>query len=142
MAFAATSPGYAPMGEINTTPLIDVLLVLLIVFVMSIPVATQEVPIHLPAIGTPPKLPTNPIKNKVVVTADGAILWNGSAISTEELTAQLQQARRLPTEPELQYEPEALASYDLSAKVLNIIKGSGATNFGFAGNEKYGAFDK
>lgn len=126
----------------NTTPLIDVLLVLLIVFVMSIPVATQEIPIDLPTIGKPPKLPTDPVKNKVVVTADGSILWNGSAVSPAELAGQLQLTRRLPTQPELQFEPEALASYDLSARVLNIIKGSGVTNFGFAGNEKYRAFAK
>ena len=49
---------------------------------------------------------------------------------------------QLPVEPELQFEPEAEASYDLSAKVLNIIKGSGVTKFGFVGNEKYRVFGK
>ncbi|OYW47234.1 MAG: biopolymer transporter ExbD [Sphingomonadales bacterium 32-68-7] len=143
MAFASTSSGYAPIGEINTTPLIDVLLVLLIVFVMSIPVATHEVPIDLPG---PPDtfapLPADPIRNKIVVTRTDAILWNGEPVSPAELVSQLSYTRNLSVEPELQFEPEALASYDLSAKVLGLIKRSGITKFGFVGNEKYQQFGK
>ena len=145
MAFAIASPAHAPLSEINTTPLIDVLLVLLIVFVMSIPAATHSLDIPLPRQGPPPPLPhkPDPVRNKVVLTAGGAILWNDDgAVSPGQLLALLRETARYPVEPELQFEPEADASYDLSAKVLNIIKGSGVTKFGFVGNERYKTFSR
>ena len=142
MAFAVASPSREPLSEINTTPLIDVLLVLLIVFVMSIPMATHSLEVPLPsAIPPPPTTEPDKVRNKVVLTAEGAILWNGDTISQGQLLVLLHQTTRFPVEPELQFEPEASASYDLSAKVLNIIKGSGVTRFGFVGNERYQKFD-
>ncbi len=143
MAFAIASPAHEPLSEINTTPLIDVLLVLLIVFVMSIPAATHSLDVPLPAEAPPPPHPiVDPVHNKVVLTADGEILWNGEAVSQGQLLALLRETFRLRVEPELQFQPEANASYDLSAKVLNIIKGSGVTKFGFVGNERYKAFSR
>jgi biopolymer transport protein ExbD len=70
------------------------------------------------------------------------ILWNGDRIDQNELVRNLQETLAFDIEPELQFEPEPRASYDLSAKVLNIIKGSGVTKFGFVGNEKYREFGK
>ena len=70
------------------------------------------------------------------------ILWNGETISQGQLVTLLQESTRMAVEPELQFEPEAQASYDLSAKVLQIIKASGVTKFGFVGNEKYRVFGK
>ena len=61
-------------------------------------------------------------------------------ITMSELATNLQQSLTIDPEPELQFEPEALASYDLSARVLNVIKASGVTKFGFVGNEKYRTF--
>ncbi len=132
-----------PMMEMNTTPLIDVMLVLLIMFIITIPVATHAVNIDLPA-PTPPPLvpPPKTDKNKVVLTATNQILWNGEAITDGQLLYQLQQSLKYPVEPELQFQPEPQAAYDLSAKVLNIIKGSGVTKFGFVGNEMYSEFGK
>ena len=142
MAMSGGKDDGTPMMEMNMTPLIDVLLVLLIVFIMSIPVATHSVNIDLPQ---PSEMPTeniDPVTNKIVLTPDNQILWNGEAITDNQLVANLQQTLRFAVEPELQFEPEANASYDLSAKVLNIIKGSGVTKFGFVGNEKYRVFGK
>ncbi len=144
MAMSGGKDDGAPRMEMKTTPLIDVMLVLLIMFIITIPVATHSVDIDLPVPNPnpPPEDMIDPIQNKIVLTQDGQILWNGTAINDGELVRNLEATRAIQPEPELQFEPEALASYDLSARVLNIIKGSGVTKFGFVGNEKYRVFDK
>ena len=143
MAMSGGRDDGAPMMEMNMTPLIDVLLVLLIVFIMSIPIATHSVNIDLPVANpNPPPDMVDPIKNKIVLTPNNEILWNGTPITDNTLVANLQTSLTFSVEPELQFEPEAAASYDLSAKVLNIIKQSGVTKFGFVGNEKYRVFGK
>jgi biopolymer transport protein ExbD len=141
MAMSGGSDDGAPMMEMNMTPLIDVLLVLLIMFIITIPVATHAINIDLPAPdpnSTPP--PVDPVTNKIVLTPDGQILWNGESIDQGGLVFNLQQSLTFAVEPELQFEPEANASYDLSARVLSLIKNSGVTKFGFVGNDKYRQF--
>ncbi len=143
MAMSGGSDDGEPMMEMNMTPLIDVLLVLLICFMMSIPIATNAINIDLPAPSPPPLVPLpDPVINKVVLTPTNQILWNGNALDQSGLVYQLQQTLTYPVEPELQFEPEAQASYELSSQVLNIIKASGVTKFGFVGNERYRQFDK
>ncbi len=130
-----------PMIDMNMTPLIDVLLVLLIMFIITIPVATHSVDIDLPQGDPPPQdIIIDPIKNKLVLTQDDQILWNAEVINGNQLRTLLAETTSMAVEPELQFEPEANASYDLSARVLQIIKGSGVTKFGFVGNEKYRVF--
>jgi biopolymer transport protein ExbD len=132
-----------PMMDMNMTPLIDVLLVLLIMFIITIPVATHSVDIDLPQGNPPPQdVVIQPIKNKLILTQDNQILWNGTPVDKGQLVTLLQETTRMAVEPELQFEPEPLASYDLTAKVLQIIKASGVTKFGFVGNEKYRVFGK
>ena len=144
MAMSAGKEDGEPMMEMNTTPLIDVMLVLLIMFIITIPVATHSVDIDLPQPdpNPPPIDQVDPIKNKIVLTQTGEILWNGDAINDGQLVRNLEETKAFEVEPELQFEPEPLASYDLSAKVLNIIKASGVSKFGFVGNEKYRTFNK
>jgi biopolymer transport protein ExbD len=140
MAMSGGKDDGQPMMEMNTTPLIDVMLVLLIMLIMTLPPVTNSVNIDLP---TPSTVPTNnvePIKNKIVLSDKDEILWNGLAINDSQLVANLQQTLTFAVEPELQFEPEPNASYNLSSQVLNIIKGSGVTKFGFVGNEKYRVF--
>ena len=139
MAMSGGKDDGQPMMEMNTTPLIDVMLVLLVMLIMTLPPTTNSVNIDLPSASTS----TNNVqtdKNKIVLTAADQILWNGLAINDSQLVANLQATLAMPVEPELQFEPEPNASYDLSAQVLNIIKGSGVTKFGFVGNEKYRVF--
>ncbi len=144
MAMSGGSDDGAPMMEMNTTPLIDVMLCLLIMFIMSIPVATHSIDIDLP-VATPPTdtpPPIDPVKNKVVLTVNNEILWNGTPISGTRLLETLQSTTRMDPEPELQFQPEPNASYDLSANVLQVIKASKVSKFGFVGNEQFAEFGK
>jgi biopolymer transport protein ExbD len=139
-----------PMMEMNTTPLIDVMLVLLIMFIITIPVATHSVDIDLPPPNPAPPPPNmvKPVKNKLVLTRDNQIVWQpgavgaGSPIDQSTLVTYLEASKKIVPEPELQFQPESEASYDLSAKVLRIIKATGVTKFGFVGNEAYSEFDR
>jgi biopolymer transport protein ExbD len=140
MAMSGGKDDGSPMIEMNVTPLIDVMLVLLIMLIMTLPPITNSVNIDLPTPSTVPTDNVEPIKNKIVLSNNDEILWNGQAINDGQLVANLQQTLTFAVEPELQFEPEPNASYDLSAQVLNIIKQSGVTKFGFVGNEKYRVF--
>ena len=144
MAMSGGKDDGSPMLDMNMTPLIDVLLVLLIMFIITIPVATHAVNIDLPQPdpNPPPVDMIEPDKNKIVLSQAGEILWNGTAINQNELVRNLQFTKNIDPEPELQFEPESTASYDLSARVLNVIKASGVTRFGFVGNEQYRTFGK
>ena len=142
MAMSGGHDDGQPMMEMNTTPLIDVMLVLLIMLIFTLPVATHSIDIDLPQASNVPTENIDPIKNTIVLTPQDQILWNGTPITDNQLVANLQQTLAFAVEPELQYEPESEASYDLAAKVLNIIKASGVTKFGFVGNEKYREFGK
>ncbi len=130
----------APMADMNTTPLIDVMLVLLIMFIITIPMQTHKVGVDLPQGNVPPMTDMNPIRNKLVVSADGAILWNGLAIDRLTLRQYLAASLRMPVEPELQFQPDAAARYVIVDEVLADIRRSGVTNLGFVGNERYATF--
>ena len=129
-----------PMGEINTTPLIDVMLVLLIMFVITIPAATHSVDIDVGPGSECFDCPVDPVINRVVINRNDAVLWNATPVTQAQLARLLRDTRALPVEPELQFEPEADASYDASARTLATIKASGVTRFGFVGNERYRQF--
>jgi len=141
MAMSGGSDDGEPMMEMNTTPLIDVMLVLLILMIMTIPMSNHSVDIDLPQASTA-TVDVQPLKNKIMLTPDNQILWNGNAINQNQLVANLQASKAMNPEPELQFEPDAQAGYDLTAKVVHIIKSSGVTKFGFVGNEKYRVFGK
>ncbi|MDZ4308874.1 biopolymer transporter ExbD [Allopontixanthobacter sp.] len=141
-SFVASAPGTAPqpMGAMNTTPLIDVMLVLLIMFIITIPVATHSVDLNLPRGDVVAPLFAD--KNKVVIDAQDRIYWNGQTVTETELASLLRDTLLLDVEPELQFEPDAMASYRVSARMLNTIKASGVTKFGFVGTERYREFGK
>ncbi|HEX7742739.1 MAG TPA: biopolymer transporter ExbD [Sphingobium sp.] len=130
-----------PMGDMNTTPLIDVMLVLLIMFIITIPIQTHKVGVDLPQ--TPDKpatTPVNPIKNKLGIDADGVIRWNGAAIDRLTLRQYLAASLARTVEPELQFQPDAAARYIVVDEVLADIRRTGVKNMGFVGNERYADF--
>ena len=143
MAMSAGTDDGEPMMEMNTTPLIDVMLVLLIMFIITIPVATHAVNIDLPAAQPPTDQPIiDPVKNKLVLTQANEILWNGSPQTLSNLVFLLQETKKMAVEPELQFQPEEYASYEVANQVLRVINVSGVTKFGFVGNEQYATFGK
>jgi biopolymer transport protein ExbD len=143
MAMSGGKDDGSPMMEMNTTPLIDVMLVLLIMFIITIPVATHSVNMNLPQ-ATPPdnKVHVDPIKNKLILTATNTILWNGAPVTQGNLVSLLQATKAMAVEPELQFQPEAYANYEVANQILKIITDLKLTKFGFVGNENYATFTK
>ncbi len=127
-----------PMMDINTTPLIDVMLVLLIMLIITIPIQTHAVKLDLP-VNQPnqPPPPIDPVKNIVVVTADGKILWNGNPVSQPQLRQYLDITQQMNPVPELHLQPESTARYVLVDEVLAVTKQAHVTKMGFVGNEYY-----
>jgi len=127
--------------DINMTPLIDVMLVLLIMFIITIPIQTHAVKLDLPVDqpNTPPP-PIDPVKNKVVITAGGEILWNGTPVQQEQLRQYLELSQQIQPIPELHLQPEPDARYELVDQVLAITKRAHVEKMGFVGNEAYMKF--
>ena len=143
MAMQTTSDNTSgePMMDINMTPLIDVMLVLLIMFIITIPIQTHAVKLDLPVDqpNTPPP-PIDPVKNKVVITAGGEILWNGTPVQQEQLRQYLELSQQIQPIPELHLQPEPEARYELVDQVLAITKRAHVEKMGFVGNEAYMKF--
>ena len=139
MAMAAATAEGDPMMDINTTPLIDVMLVLLIMFIITIPIQTHAVKLDLPVNDNknnppPPVLPT---KNKVVVAATGQVLWNGTPVDLVTLRQYLDLTQTMNPVPELHLQPDPQARYELVDKVLAVTKRARVEKMGFVGNEAY-----
>jgi len=139
MSAAILNPESAePMMDINTTPLIDVMLVLLIMFIITIPVQTHAVKIDLPQQQenqTPP--PIDPVKNKIVVMPNDAVLWNGAPVDLTTLRQYLDITTTMTPTPELHIQPHPNARYEDVDEVLAVVKRAGVTAMGFVGNEAY-----
>jgi biopolymer transport protein ExbD len=130
-----------PMMDINTTPLIDVMLVLLIMFIITIPVQTHAVKLDLPQNQpnqTPP--PIDPVKNKIVIMPNDAVLWNGTPVDLVTLRQYLDITRGMTPTPELHLQPHPEARYEQVDEVLAVAKRANVQAMGFVGNEAYGTF--
>jgi biopolymer transport protein ExbD len=142
MAMTAATPAGEPMMDINTTPLIDVMLVLLIMFIITIPLQSHAVRLDLPQ--TPPKTdfpPPNPVKNKVTINAMGTIFWNGTPVDLLRLRQYLDLTQQMNPIPELHVQPDPQARYVVVDEVLAVTKKAQVAKMGFIGNEAYsGAF--
>ena len=141
MAVSAETAEGEPMIEINTTPLIDVMLVLLIMFIITIPIQTHAVKLDLPQ-DTPNQLPppVEPTKNKITIDQAGTVMWNGSPVSLVTLRQYLDITQTMNPIPELHLEPDPQARYATVDQVLAITKRAQVEKMGFVGNEKYSSF--
>jgi len=124
------------MVEMNTTPLIDVMLVLLTLLIITLPIQTHAVKLDMPRpIPNQPPPITQPVE--LVVDFDGSISWNGETVTWPQLDYFLEQAATSDPQPEIHLRPNKLAKYDTVAKVLADAQRLGVDKIGFAGIEQY-----
>ena len=139
MAFATGSGKGKPMADINVTPLVDVMLVLLIIFIVTAPIVTYPIEVDLPqrVINPPPQLKDPPPPIDLRIDASGQVNWNNSPVATAELQAKMEnEVMRDPTnQPELRIEANPDAQYDVMAKVLAAAKNARMQKIGFVQQE-------
>ena len=125
------------MVDINTTPLIDVMLVLLIMLIITIPIQTHAVKLNMPA-GNPPPPLVQPEVVTIEVDFDGTLLWNGSVLSGRpELDARLRDAAISPVQPEIHLRPNKLVKYEHVVAVMASAQRLGLSKIGVIGNEQF-----
>ena len=124
-----------PLGELNTTPLIDVMLVLLVMFIITIPIQTHAVKLDLP--NGPPLPQPNPVVNEVAVTKVGLILWNGTPLSEASLRQELRVTQQMRPVPELHLRPDPEARYEVVDQLIGTVRQEHVAKVGFVGNERY-----
>jgi biopolymer transport protein ExbD len=127
-----------PIANINITPLIDVMLVLLVMLILAVPAAMHQVDVALPQPGPADGKP--PITQNLSVTSDGGYRWNGAAVGDAELPAKL---RGLAVAgDELRIETDGYARYERFNQLIGMVKEAGVTKLGFVGNHRYKQWDK
>jgi biopolymer transport protein ExbD len=116
-----------PMLDVNVTPLIDVMLVLLIMFIITIPIQQPN----------PPPQVIDPVKNVLSINAQDQVLWNGSPVTMQQLRSYLDTTQQMNPVPELHLQPDATARYEVVDQVLAVTKQAHVQKMGFVGNEYY-----
>jgi biopolymer transport protein ExbD len=125
------------MIDINTTPLIDVMLVLLVMLIITIPIQLHSVNLNMP-IGTPPPPLEKPVVITIDVDFDGTIFWDGVMVSNKAaLEEKLVQAANVAPQPEVHLRPNKLAEYKDVAAVMAAAQRLGVTKLGLIGNEQF-----
>jgi biopolymer transport protein ExbD len=136
MAMSTGTADGEVMVEMNTTPLIDVMLVLLVLLIVTLPIQTHAVKLDMPAPNTTP--PTvEPETVDLGVDFDGTVTWNGTAVDRGTMDSYFEDAARKNPQPEIHVNANRLAKYDAVAKVLADAQRLGATHIGFSGIDQY-----
>ncbi len=126
-----------PMIEMNMTPLIDVMLVLIIMLIITIPIQNHAVNLNMP-VGTPPPSNVKPEVVRIDVDFDGTIFWNGETVpSRAALEARLQGVAAIANQPEVHLRPNKLVEYKVVAGVMASAQRLGVTKIGLVGNEQF-----
>ena len=125
-----------PMMDINMTPLIDVMLALLIMFIITIPVMTHAVKLDMPRASNAPSL-AQPVVINLEIDFDGTVLWNGTPVDIESLEGYFRREAANDPQPELHIRPSKRAKYDVVARVLASAQRNGMRKIGFVGNEQF-----
>ena len=126
------------MVDINTTPLIDVMLVLLIMFIITIPIQTHAVKMNMPVPNNAAPPPVPPTIIRIDLDFDGTIGWNGETIPDRAtLESRLQQVAAEPDQPEVHLRPNKLVTYKYVAMVMASAQRLGVTKIGIVGNEQF-----
>jgi len=130
MAFSSDFDDDTEMSEINMTPLVDVMLVLLIIFMITVPVLTQSVDIELPKVGSTPSQVT-PDTITLAVDANGNFFWNKEAIETSTLTQRLEAAAAQHPQPPIHIRGDKATDYEHVVTLMASAQQAGLTNLGF-----------
>ncbi|WP_454261073.1 ExbD/TolR family protein [Pseudoxanthomonas mexicana] len=134
MAFSSGG-SKGPMADINVTPLVDVMLVLLIIFIVTAPIMTYPIEVALPqrVINPPPQVREPPPPIDLRINADGTVYWNNSPVNVADLQRKMEdEVQRDPTnQPELRIEANSEAHYEVMAKVLAAAKNAQMMKIGF-----------
>jgi biopolymer transport protein ExbD len=126
-----------PLTEMNMTPLIDVMLVLLIMFIITIPIQTHAVKMNMP-VGPSVQPPKPPEIVRIDVDFDGTIGWNGQIVADRnELEAKLATLAAMADQPEVHLRPNKLVTYKVVAMILASAQRLGVTKIGIVGNEQF-----
>jgi biopolymer transport protein ExbD len=126
------------MMDINTTPLIDVMLVLLIMFIITIPIQTHAVKMNMPVPNNAAPPPVPPEIIRIEVDFDGTIGWNGEIIADRaSLESRLAQIAAMPDQPEVHLRPNKLVTYKHVAMIMASAQRLGVTKIGIVGNEQF-----
>ena len=134
MAFGSFQHGRhaQPMAEINTTPLVDVMLVLLVIFMITLPLITHNLAVDLPETeANAPSTSTDPEPVELGINAEGHLFWNGIALSQADLELRLQEAARREPKPELHLHADKTTPYQRLAEVMAAAQRNGLTRLGF-----------
>ncbi|MDE2252448.1 MAG: biopolymer transporter ExbD [Gammaproteobacteria bacterium] len=125
------------MCEINTTPLIDVMLVLLVTLIMSLPIQTHAVKLDMPP---PQNLPPPPVLPEVInldVDFDDSIYWDGNKVDLNQVEGYFRTESKKDPQPEIHLRPDKRSHYDTTAKVLAIAQRNGMTKIGFVNTTEF-----
>lgn len=121
-----------PLGAMNMTPFIDVLLVLLVMLIITIPIQSHKVGVDLPA--GPTALPRDDTPHKLAMDPNGSVYWDGQRVTDTQLPPLLAELVRNDAELQMQIDPAA--RYERFDQILAIVKAGGVTKLGFVGHEK------
>ena len=134
---AGTEPDPEPIADINTTPLVDVLLVLLVMLIITIPIQLQAVSLEMPGRNAPPPLQP-PVVVQLDIDAAGRFLWNGEPLADRSaLEAKLHEAATQANQPEIHVRPDRRAKYDAVAAALTSAQHEGLQKIGIVGMEQF-----